>query len=149
MPNRPVTGAEIIKMLDAGIKPVVDFDDAYESGEYAEKGMRARIIKYTELHDETVRFHFDFDEFIEINKPLETHFFYDKNRVPCLSAREYGRLKDGVSVIYAGVDCVNPEFHIAENTALFFEYKALGTNEAYIKWLEQQVRELRNQELEP
>lgn len=144
-----VTGADIVKMLDAGIKPVVNFNDTFEHGSYAEKGMRARVLKYTNKHDEVVYLHFDFDEFQAINTPLETYNFYDSNRIPCLSARQTGVLKNGVEEVCVGLDYVNHEFSLAENTALFFEYKSLESNQAYVTWLEQQVAALRAQELAP
>lgn len=146
MKQGPVTGAEIVKMLDAGIKPVVEFTSSFEHGSYAEQGMRARILRYRNMHDDIVYFDFEFDEFLELNQPLETYNFYDSAGVPRLSAREYGTIKDGVEEICVGLNYVNDEFQLANNTALFFEYQSLGTKEAYVTWLEQQVNALREQE---
>lgn len=146
MKQGPVTGAEIVKMLAAGIKPVVEFNSTFEHGSYAEKGMRARILRYRNMHDDIVYFDFDFDEFINLNHPLETYNFFDSEGVPRISAREYGTLKKGIEEICVGLNYVNDEFQLADNTALFFEYQALGTKEAYVTWLEQQVNMLREQE---
>lgn len=93
----------------------VQFTSKIEDMEaYPEKGMRARIVSIDEedthmsdLHDHIYKITFDYSEFDEFNKSLESANYYDGKGVACLTAREAG-MYDEQETIYFGSPKLHP-----------------------------------------
>jgi hypothetical protein len=116
---------------------------------YAEKGMRARVVsineKYThrpDIHDHVYEIKFDYSEFDEFNKNLESSNYYDRNNVACLTAREVG-VYEPVEVICFGSPQLYPfedYFTILneKQNNLLARFKESGATN-YVEWLESQI----------
>jgi hypothetical protein len=116
---------------------------------YPENGMRARIVSIDEsdthspsLHDHMYRITFDYSEFDDYNKALESSNYYDRMGVPCLTAREAGMYAPD-ELIYFGSpklwpfeDCFTTLD--ARQNALLARFKESDATN-YVEWLEGQI----------
>jgi hypothetical protein len=120
-----------------------------DMGAYPEKGMRARIVSIDEqdtnrpdLHDHLYKITFDYSEFDEFNKGLESANYYDRKGVACLTAREAGMYAPD-ELIYFGSPQLWPfedyftVLNEKQNT-LIARFKESGATN-YVEWLESQI----------
>lgn len=75
------------------VDKIVKFDKKIENWEeYAEEGMKAKVIKYSIMEDKETdglfKIYFDFEPYDDHNRKYESANYYDKNHVACLTARE-------------------------------------------------------------
>lgn len=115
---------------------------------YPEKGMRGRIVSIDEqdthmddLEDHVYKILFDYSEFDDFNKSLESSNYYDRNGNACLTAREAKWYKPQ-EVIYFGSPELWPfedYFTILDDrqNALLTRFKESGATN-YVEWLESQ-----------
>lgn len=134
---------DVLKQLQEGQRPVVELREGIHDKEsYGEPNMRARIIHASGPdRDGVVRVEFDFGEFDEHNRSVESANYYDKSGAPTLTAREAGFYKP-VDHMYFEAD--EPlERHMtfvgADQQALFQKFKDSGATTSYVAWLESQV----------
>lgn len=132
------------------IGKTIQFTSKIEDMEaYPEKGMRARIVSIDEqdthmvdLHDHLYKITFDYSEFDEFNKSLESSNYYDRNGVACLTAREAGMYAPD-ELIYFGSPKLWPfedyftTLDVRQN-ALLVRFKESGATN-YVEWLESQI----------
>lgn len=116
---------------------------------YAEPEMMARIVGIKEkdtnspsLHDHLYEITFDFTEFEGHNLSFESANYYDKNGVPCLTARQ-ANFYEPKETVYFGSPLLWPfekYFEVIDGEAkkLVDEFLASGS-ESYIQWLEMQL----------
>jgi hypothetical protein len=116
---------------------------------YPEPGMRGRIISIDEqdthrsdLHDHLYKITFDYSEFDEFNKSLESSNYYDRKGVACLTAREAGIYAPD-ELIYFGSPELYPfegYFTILDDrqNILLRRFKESGATN-YVEWLEGQI----------
>jgi hypothetical protein len=132
-------------MLSAGIHPVVTCQKKIEDLEnYAEPGMRARIIGSTLQHDDVVKLKLDFTDFDEYNKQFESANYFDRTGNPVLTAREaglYTKVMDCYVMAYEEMEAFMTVTESA-SLALMNEYKASEFKGAYAEWLELRVQDL-------
>lgn len=137
------TIADLVELLKAGQQPVVVFQkDVHDKEHYAEPGMRARALSATTPDsDDVLKIVFEFSEFDDFNRPLESSNYYDKSGNPTLTAREAGYFKPTDSIYYGLTDPLSDQLEIVDSTsvALFNEFKALNLTESYVVWLEKQL----------
>jgi len=135
--------SDLLKQLQAGQKPVVELREGILDKEsYGEPNMRARIISASGPdRDGVTRVMFDFGEFDEHNRAVESFNYYDKSGQPTLTAREAGFYKP-VDHMYFDAD-EELERHLtlvgADQQALFQRFKESGASSSYVVWLEAQV----------
>lgn len=133
------------------IKKIVEFTPRIEEMEaYAETGIRARILSITaegtsrkELDEHIYIIKFDYSEFDEFNTRYETANYYDKNGVPCLTARQSG-FYNPQEKIYFGTPLKWPfedYFNVVDSKTaeLIKKFKESGAK-SYVEWLESQVQ---------
>jgi hypothetical protein len=111
--------------------------------------MRARIVSIDEqdthmadLNDHLYKITFDYSEFDEFNKSLESANYYDRKGVACLTARE-ANMYEPQELIYFGSPELWPfEDYFttldARQNALLARFKESGTTN-YVEWLESQI----------
>ena len=116
---------------------------------YPEKGMRARIVSIDEedthmsdLHDHIYKITFDYSEFDEFNKSLESANYCDRKGVACLTARESG-MYETKETIYFGSPKLWPfeDYFTASDDRqheLLKRFKESGAKN-YVEWLESQI----------
>ena len=132
------------------IGKTIQFTSKIEDMEaYPEKGMRARIVSIDEqdthmadLNDHLYKITFDYSEFDEFNKSLESANYYDRKGVACLTARE-ANMYEPQELIYFGSPELWPfEDYFttldARQNALLARFKESGTTN-YVEWLESQI----------
>lgn len=129
---------------------VVQFTTKIEDMEaYPERGMRARIVSVdeedtnrTDLHEHLFKIKFDYSDFDDFNKSLESSNYYDRNGNACLTAREANQYEQQ-EVIYFGSPELWPfeDYFTTPDTrqnALLIRFKeSAATN--YVEWLESQI----------
>lgn len=130
--------------FDHLIGRVVQFNQGIlDAEDYAEPGMRARIVAITPKNG-CYKFRFDFAAFDAYNRHLETANFYDKDGDPCLTARESGHYED-MSDYYLNAPETWPDwFCVIEDEAgpqqLLADYfRSRKNGQTYTMWLEQQL----------
>lgn len=136
-------GRELHDMIVNGATPVVTFRPGVADKEgYLEAGMRGRFASVGPVRDDMFKVHVDLAEFDEFNRQFESATYYDKDRVPCLTAREAGFYKGAKETFYVSLDedvdlscCVEAP----ERLQLFAMYKAAGVKMSYVQWLEDRV----------
>lgn len=136
------TIADLVTALQQGTQPVVTFQGSVGDLEsYAEAGMRARILSATNDGADCVKLMFDFEEFDGHNRAFESANYYDKNKVPCLTAREAGYYKPQEKLYFAPTDDIETYMVFEDSAALglFDEFKAQGVSGTYVQWLESQL----------
>lgn len=141
---------DLIPQIRAGFRPVVTFRKGIEDkDDYAEPGMRARLIDCGVVRDDVVVFTFDFGEFDADNKAFEKANYYDAKGVACLTPREANAYKP-IDTIYFDLDEeVDGLFAIGSDAelALFAEYvSATARGVTYVEWLTSEVLRLRGTE---
>lgn len=134
-------GKELAALIKDGVHPVVTFRPSvlvYEN--YMEPGMRGRLVSISNERDDMFRLLIDFTEFDEFNQQFESRNYYDKNGVPCLTARESGYYK-GSGHIYVDNDSEVDFFEIeeSERLKLHVEFQAGQSDKTYLQWLEDMV----------
>lgn len=116
---------------------------------YPEQGMRARITRIDpedtdsdDLKDHVYRIEFDYSEYDNFNRLLETANYYGRGSIPDKTAREAGHYET-VETIYFG----SPELYPFEDyfclasklhKKLHEQFAASGEDD-YVSWLENQV----------
>lgn len=126
---------------------VIEFISDDEAGEYAEKGMRARLRDVsldTEANDPNwvvFRAVFDYEEFEEHNMALESPTFYDSNGIPCRTAHQVGFYEHqektflnpfSLGTLFRFMDQEENE----RTKMLQAAHKESGTKLSYLSWLE-------------
>lgn len=137
------TIADLLELVRSGSKPVVVFKKGViEKEDYAEPGMRARVLSATAPDgDDVLEIMFDFGEFEDFNRPLEVANYYDKDGKPSQTAREAGFYKPQDRYFYGLNDPLADELEVVPTAslAMFEEFKALNSTDSYVEWLEKQV----------
>lgn len=134
---------DVLKQLQEGQRPVVELREGILDKEsYGEPNMRARIISASGPdRDGVTRVMFDFGEFDEHNRAVESANYYDKSGEPTLTAREAGFYKP-VDHMYFDAD-EDIERHMtfisSDQQAIFQRFKESGASSSYVAWLEAQV----------
>jgi len=134
---------DFVKQIQEGQRPVVEFREGILDKEsYGEPNMRARVVSTSEPDQHgVVRIMFDFGEFDEHNRSVESSNYYDKSGQPTLTAREAGFYKP-VDHMYFDTD-EEVEGHLtfvgADQQALFQRFKESGASSSYVAWLEAQL----------
>lgn len=139
--------SDLMGLLQSGAKPVVTLKKGYEESEGCySAGMRVRVIACRSRQDGLGVITFDAREFDEINDPLMTRDFinretgnYDR------TAKEAGCWRD-IDELYVDLDANIG--HILElvpddSSRLYGEFKESGSELNYIRWLESVVLALR------
>lgn len=133
---------ELLEAVRNGQRPVVTFRKEIENKEgYAELGMRARVVGAKEKVD-VVSLTFDFSDFEEHNKTLESTNYYDKSGNPTLTAREAGYYKPQESYYFDTSESPADffDYESESRTALYKRFKASGATCSYVSWLEDLVQ---------
>lgn len=133
-----MNGRELSQMVQDGIHPVVFFkkDIADQEG-YLENGMRGRIIGSKPGHDGCCVFIVDLGDFDTFNRNFESNKYYDKNQVPCLTAREAGFYKQQEQVwVDVSAEIQSFEVENTERLALYLRFKSDRSGDTYVQWLE-------------
>jgi hypothetical protein len=132
------------------IGKTIQFTSKIEDMEaYPENGMRGRVVSIDEqdthrsdLHDHLYKIAFDYSEFDEFNKSLESSNYYDKNGIACFTARQ-ANMYEPQEIIYFG----SPELWPFEDyftvlnekqNNLLARFKESGSTN-YVEWLENQI----------
>lgn len=128
----------------------VRFTDRIEEMEaYPEGGMRARIMRIDsedtrsdDLNQHVYRIEFDYAEYDEFNRLLETANYYGTGSIPNKTAREAGHYET-VETIYFGSPLLYPfeeYFVLASDThqQLHVQFQNSGETD-YVEWLENQL----------
>lgn len=140
--------SEITLALAEGKKPVVTFlADIGDKESYAEPNMRARLVGVRhDKRDEVLMLTFDFEEFSAFNKAFEIANYYDKAGNPTLTASEAGCYKPQDEIYFDTDEPLARLFEVLpdESEVLFNEFKAAGTGQPYIAWLESLVLKARS-----
>ena len=116
---------------------------------YPEKGMRGRIVsideEYThmdDLEEHLYKIVFDYSEFDEFNKSLESANYYDKNGVACVTAREAGMYRVKELIYFSSPKLYPFEDYFttldARQNELLKRFKESGAKN-YVEWLESQI----------
>lgn len=134
---------DLVEALRGGKQPVVTFAAGIaDKDSYAEAGMRARILGQPAHEDnEVIKLRLDFEEFAAHNAPFESAHYYDKDQVPCLTARQAGYYKPQEDLYFDLDEEMARLMTIEEDAAiaLFAAYKAEGAACSYVAWLERKV----------
>lgn len=116
---------------------------------YPEQNMRAKILRIDpedtgsdDLNEHVYRIQFDYSEYDDFNRLLETANYYGKDGIPNKTAREAGHY-DKLETIYFGSPVLYPfedYFRVASNhhEKLHEQFRASGRNN-YVEWLEGQI----------
>lgn len=137
------TIADLCQFLQSGKQPVVTFKAGIDDKEsYAEKNMRARVLRCTSPDsDEVLKLTFDFEEFDAHNTPLESSNYYDAKGAPTRTAKQAGYYKPQEDLYFDLTELVDDLFIFESGAAiaLFEEYKKEAPTRSYVSWLEQKV----------
>lgn len=110
---------------------------------YPEAGMRAKIVNYAQCNhdDDVVSIEFDYSVFDELNKTFESSNYFDKNRVPCLNARQAGYYSPVETIYFDNSELVDSLFTVCSNNKveIYQQYKDSGSSLTYVSWLESQL----------
>lgn len=131
-----------------------------EAGSYIEPGMRATILgggrplspltksnvvewNPANPHHNRIKFMVSLAGFDVYNKQFESSDFFDKDGVPCLTAREAGWYKE-TQYVYLNpaeiFELIQPLDGVCSDiSALFSEYTNSESNLTYTQWLESQL----------
>lgn len=132
------------------IGKVIQFTPKIEDMQaYPEGGMRARVVSIDEqdthrsdLHDHLYKITFDYSEFDEFNKSLESSNYYDRKGVACLTAREAGMYAPDELIYFGSPELWPFEDYFTvlgeKSNALIARFKESGATN-YVEWLESQV----------
>lgn len=118
--------------------------------QYPETAMRAHMTngRITDADDEVGCINFDYSKFDEFNKKFESTNYFDKNQVPCLTAREAGlyKLVDPIYVMLT--DDPNTYLQAVAVSDLYKQYlNEKSEGQTYVDWLERELTNERNQVL--
>ncbi len=134
---------DLYEALLAGKRPVVTFTTGIEDKEdYAEGGMRARVLSATTPHaDGVLQITFDFEEFAQHNVAFEKSTYYDKQSNPVLTAREAGFYRPQDHMYFDLSEELGNLMVFEDDAAvkLFQSYKAENSGVSYVSWLERKV----------
>jgi hypothetical protein len=136
------TIADLLKLLENGAKPVVEFGaNIAEQEVYAEKGMRARALHFLDDGDDVVRVTFDYGEFEAHNLPLEPTHYFDTAGNPTLTARQAGFYRPQDAVYFDRNQSLENMLALVsgDRVALYAQYIQSASQESYISWLESKV----------
>ncbi len=130
-----------------GQRPIVTFRKAIsDKDEYAEPGMRARVLSVVHnRHDsEVYEVNFDYGAFDAHNLQFEMPNYYDKSGNPCLTARQAGRYKPHDTIYFDTGEDLFTLFEVESDqvSALYSDYlEAAKTlpQLTYVQWLEAKV----------
>lgn len=133
------------------IGKVIVFNNAIEEKEsYPEGSMRARILSIhrdniasSDLMEHVYRIVFDYSEYEDFNRLLETANYYGTDGIPNKTAQEAGHYQ-AVETVYFGSPELDPfenYFQLAskKHSKLREQFIASGENN-YVEWLENQVQ---------
>jgi hypothetical protein len=117
---------------------------------YLEKGMRATIIAMTvdicemdsngKTKDTIIKVTFDFSKFDEFNTPLQSHNWYDKAGVACLTATEAGQKpKNCIEDTFVSMShSPFPFFELESSSMKMYNiFQKVPTHLSYVQWLEE------------
>lgn len=134
----------VLEAVQAGHRPVVQFAAGVSELEcYPEVGMWARVVDASKRGDATVSVSFDFSEFEERNKPLESACWRNPAGGAPQTARNAGHYK-AVDNLFFDLEGGVAAYFAVESTqrlALFQSYVKGGgaTCMSYVHWLEEMV----------
>jgi len=137
-----MTGEQIAQLVKDGVHPVVTFKAPILDKEgYLEAGMRGRLVAVSNEHDDMFKLHVDLSEFDEFNRQFESANYYDKDRVPRLTARESGFYKEPKDEVYVGNDEEVDFCEVEEpnRLGLYEAYRKTAAALSYVQWLEDRV----------
>lgn len=144
-----MTFAELVSAIKAGKVFEVAFKPEIENFEtYAEPNMRCTISKAELMGSDPsiVKVVFNYEKFDEFNKQFESANYYDKNREPCLTAREAKMYKVSEENYFDAETPVSEIFEFLDSNSilLYSEYLALNAASelSYVAWLELKVKML-------
>jgi hypothetical protein len=117
-----------------------------QEADYLEPGMLMRITRIDLRQEDLTVVHYDVSEFEDRNRPLETANYYDKNQVPCLTAREAGYFKPQDTIYLPGIESYGQFFKPVDpdgSTKLAEAYAARDDKSlTYVAWCEQEILRL-------
>jgi len=130
-------------------KKVVFTDRIEEMECYPEVGMRARVVAINsedtdsdDLHEHVYCIKFDYSEYDDFNRLLETANYYGRDGIPNKTARESGHYSK-TETIYFGSPLLFPfenYFRLAsEHHQKLHEQFHDSGEQNYVEWLEKQV----------
>lgn len=139
---------ELAELVKSGVKPVVTMGKKIDDHEtYAEPGMRGRLVgAQMESHDDVIKLFVDYSEFDEFNKGFESANYFNREQVPCLTAREAGYYNPQDHIYVDTNRSIEGVMEVVEGEALslFAEYNASSKAVSYTQWLETEVLKLRS-----
>lgn len=138
---------ELEQAVLQGRRPIVTFlKGISDKDEYAEPGMRARVLSVVHnRHDaEVYEVNFDYGCFDAHNLQFELPTYYDKSGNPCLTARQAGRYKPHDSIYFDTGEDLSTLLAIESDqvSALYARYLEEAGSIAgltYVQWLEAKV----------
>lgn len=137
-----MTIAEFTKLLDDGLRPVIEFKESESHVDsYADPGMRARATGWLLECDDVVIITVDFSEFEQFNLQFEKPDYYDKAGHACLTAHQAGYYRPTDHYYYGLNDPMESHFVIVEDFSLklYGEYRKANAGRSYIAWLEERL----------
>lgn len=116
---------------------------------YAESDMKATIIGISlDTSIDVVKVHVNYSKFDDHNRLHESSNYYDyenyeKNKNPCLTARQAGYYKVDEELYFDLGQKVEEMFKILSTNFIYEEYLTSKKNEqSYVQWLEEKVSQL-------
>lgn len=113
-----------------------------EGSEYAEEGIRARVLSVTDQHDDCWKIEIDYEHWAAHNRSFETGGFYYKDGSGRTgTARETGWYEPQDSLYVPGPESWFETFKLLDQNAaaLIEEWRESGTGKSYAGWLEEIV----------
>lgn len=136
---------ELADAVRVGHRFQVQFKKKIEEMEaYPEGGMRARVIGMEEHNaDSIISLRFDYAPYDSMNVTLESHNYYDRSGVACLTAREAGCYTVEEDIYFMADDPIENWMVILDDTAFLDEWNIANSGLTYVQWLEKELTELR------
>lgn len=131
-----MTGKELFEQFKNGVRPVVRFTNGVEDYECFDPEMKARLVSMY-VDEDCYCCVFDFAEFEEYNKSIETPVWNGKNGELLKWSESFYYPKDKRSKVYVGFED-EPCFVLEQVSQVFHDYKLSGSTLSYIQWLEEQ-----------
>lgn len=138
---------ELKKLINSGTYPLVEFTKKVVNYEGRfEEGMRAYLVGYSGSNfPNIIELFFDEKEFVNYNKTLEQHVWYNSQTHDYdlkWSDDKYKKDYNGKTSVFEIETEEIITFKIVENSELFNEYLKSYTDISYIRWLENKVSDL-------
>ena len=132
---------ELIDRLFQGVKPVVQFKKKIEDQESClDPNMKGRVVGYNDESEEgytCLVFEIDLSEFEEYNEQFQVRNYYDKNGIPCLTAKEAGFYRNMETFYLSGDESDTDYVEISEKSRLYDQYLTeREPGQTYISYLE-------------